>query len=79
MCVSITLSVSFINKADEVLLKKGGGDMENHIDQASYLEMASFYCDDIVAYVNALIECGDYVTLSSAKKPSLSDYDAYEG
>lgn len=53
--------------------------MDNHIDHASYLETASFYSEDVVAYVNALIRCEDYATLSSVKKPSLSDYDAHEG
>lgn len=53
--------------------------MDNHIDRDSFLEITSFYIEDIVARVNVLIEYEDYVTLSSVKKPSLSDYDAYEG
>ncbi len=53
--------------------------MNVHTSQASKEERISLYADDIVAYVHALTECEDYVTLSSVRKPSLSDYDAYEG
>ncbi len=50
--------------------------MENHINYALYEEIVGFDGENIVAYIQALIECEDYVTLYSAKKPSLSDYDA---
>ena len=52
--------------------------MFNHIKHASNQEIASFFADDIVAYVQVLYECEDYVTLSNVKKPSLSDYDVVE-
>jgi hypothetical protein len=52
--------------------------MDIHTSHALDQERASLYADDIVAYVNALTECGDYVTLLSTRKPSLSDYDVHE-
>lgn len=52
--------------------------MRNHNDLALYEENGYFYDEDIVTYVRFLIEIEDYVTLSSIRKPSLSEYDAFE-
>ena len=38
----------------------------------------AFFDDNIVAYTRTLEVCGDYVTLTSLRKPSLTEYDAFE-
>lgn len=49
--------------------------MEYIAKSPSYEEDSVYYNDNRALYINVLLECCDYVTLMSCRKPSLSEYD----
>lgn len=49
----------------------------NEINAPNFREDPALYEDDIIDYLQVLERC-DQVALSSARKPSLSDYDLHD-